>query len=262
MSSSMTDAKYDDAVEFYSSFVRRSLASPTSVLSVTTQGVFNLLGDVKNLKICDVACGEGHLSRRLAEQGASVIGIDISKGLLECAREQSNAELDIAFRKDDAQVLKTIPEQDFDLAVSNLALMDIPDHKKVFGACHRILKQGGALVFSVLHPCFESPFNQHNPPIELNGKGEFLACRVHSYLEEGFWKSDGDGVRGRVGAYHRTLSTYLNDLLYSGFRLSHIEEVSLPKKNYSKMEEQWFSHIPKGLVVKAYKGQVNVLPGI
>ena len=42
----MSDARYDQATEFYADFVEKALASPTSVLSVITEQTLKALGDV------------------------------------------------------------------------------------------------------------------------------------------------------------------------------------------------------------------------
>lgn len=48
---------------------------------------------------------------------------------------------------------------------------------------------------------------------------------VGDYFRETFWHSDNlHGVRGKVGAYHRTLSTYINTLLAAGLTLERIVE--------------------------------------
>ncbi len=48
---------------------------------------------------------------------------------------------------------------------------------------------------------------------------------VAGYFAEIFWYSGNpNGVRGLVGAYHRTLSTYLNSLLDAGFILDYFAE--------------------------------------
>ena len=246
-------APYDNSTEFYTHFVKSALASPTSVLRIVTEQLIAALGNPKGLEICDVACGEGHLARHLAQHGAMVTGVDISEGLLEQARAQTPETLPISYLHDDAQSLASLNNQSFDGVTINMALMDIADVKHAFESCHRILKPGGSFVFSLLHPCFESPFDREHPPVEVSEGGEFVACRVSRYLEEGFWQSGGDGVRGKVGAYHRTLSTYLNTLLASGFRLEALFEPSLPKRDYETMEGQWFSNIPRGLVVRSIK---------
>jgi len=48
---------------------------------------------------------------------------------------------------------------------------------------------------------------------------------VGNYFEEDFWRSDNPkGVRGVVGAFHRTLSTYLNELVEAGFIIERLIE--------------------------------------
>ena len=36
--------------------------------------------------VCDMGCGPGHVARYLSDRGVSVVGIDISEGMLEQAR--------------------------------------------------------------------------------------------------------------------------------------------------------------------------------
>jgi hypothetical protein len=44
------------------------------------------------------------------------------------------------------------------------------------------------------------------------------------YYWEGWWTTQGSGCRGRVGANHRTLSTYLTAPLANGLRLERVLE--------------------------------------
>ena len=53
--------------------------------------LMNVLGDVKNKRILDSGCGEGEYSRKLAEKGADVLGIDGSPNLIQAAKERSQA---------------------------------------------------------------------------------------------------------------------------------------------------------------------------
>jgi hypothetical protein len=101
-----------------------------------------------------------------------------------------------------------------------MALMDIPDLAATYQAIHRVLRAGGWFVFSITHPCFQSPHAQWIPSDDGT-----VSRRIVTYFEEGFWRSGNpDGVRGKVGAYHRTLSSYLNELLRTGFDLARIVE--------------------------------------
>ena len=47
-----------------------------------------------------------------------------------------------------------------------------------------------------------------------------------SYVDEGFWIADGaqSSLRRRVGAVHRTVSTYINTFLTQGLTLERLDE--------------------------------------
>lgn len=198
--------------------------------------------------MCDVACGEGYLSRSLARSGSvEVIGVDVSIKLIKEARAPADAPC-LTYRLDDAQELRTLRDASFDVAVCQMAVMDIPDHRAMFGAVARILKPGGSFVFSLLHPCFESPFHlPEQPQFLLDEDGSPIAFVVRRYATEGHWRSGGDGMRGRIGGHHRMLSTYLNDLAGCGFRLERVVEPLFG-------EEGLWSQVPRTMVVSALAG--------
>src|SRR5262249_14229572 len=110
-------------------------------------------------------------------------------------------------------------------------------------------------VFSILHPCLDgSPFHwRDDPKYVLDESGSARSIMVRRYATEGYWNSGGTGVRGRVGSYHRTLSTYLYDLLASGFRLVRVEEPVLPKGTPpgGDFRAELFEEIPLALVIGA-----------
>lgn len=59
--------------------------------------------------------------------------------------------------------------------------------------------------------------------------------RDRGYASEGWWSTDGSGVRGQVGANHRMLSTYLNAVMRAGLELETFDEprVSVPRYLFS-----------------------------
>jgi SAM-dependent methyltransferase len=223
----MAQSIYDQHAEFYLNFVDKGLADEGGLVHVLMARFRAVLGDrLLGARVCDVACGEGYLGRYLICQGArEVIGIDVSRALIEAARQRSDS-LNLIYQVDDAHTLHTMADASVDVVVSQLALMDIADHRQLFQAVRRVLKPAGVFVFSLLHPCFEGrPFHlPDDPPVLLDERGVPLAYLIRRYATEGFWQSGGDGVRGHMGAYHRMLSTYLNDLLQCGFRLERLEE--------------------------------------
>jgi SAM-dependent methyltransferase len=246
----MKKPPYDLISEFYLEFVRRALADRSSIFHLALKSILDLLGELQGERVCDLACGEGYLARELASRGALVTGVDISESLLAHARQRSTG-FAISYVHDDAQRLEKLDAQIFDAVVCNMALMDIQDIRLTFQAVYRVLRNAGRFVFVVLHPCFETPFQAPDSPIEMDEQGNFVAVRIRRYLEEGFWNSGGDGMRGRVGAYHRTFSTYLNTLLESGFKIARVSEPSFIREGSEKRGIQKDSQIPPVLIVKA-----------
>jgi len=51
-------------------------------------------------------------------------------------------------------------------------------------------------------------------------------------------------VRSHVGSYHRTISTYLNDLVASGFRFEAMREPAVG-------DEGVFAELPRVMIVSA-----------
>ena len=217
---------YDRHADYYVDFVDGQRSSADGIPATVLARLDALLGDrLQGARACDLACGEGYLSRHLAAHGAAaVVGVDTSAELIAVARQRA-AGASVSFEVDDAQVLGSLADGSFDVAVSQLALMDIPDHVAMFRATRRVLKDGGVFAFSILHPCFHAPFREPDEAPYLAGDdGQPTARIVRRYTTEGHWSSGGTGVRGRVGAYHRTLSTLVNDLLAAGFRIEAFDE--------------------------------------
>ncbi len=222
----MSKAIYDTHVAFYTDFVDQALANKDNPWNLSLARFQAILGNrLQGARVGDIACGEGYLSRFLAQLGPQeVIGVDISAALVTVAKERSTAA-NLSYRVDDAHHLTTFPDTSLDIAVSQMAIMDIPDHRALFYSVRRVLTPGGVFVFSLLHPCFETPFHVPEQPQFLRDVTDTpVASLIYRYASEGFWQSGGTGVRGRVGAYHRTLSTLLNDLIAANFVLERLEE--------------------------------------
>lgn len=242
----MRETIYDKHAQFYIDFVNRALADENGLWHVLLSRFKEILGDrLKGARICDIACGEGYLSRFLAQLGPQeVIGIDTSAALIDVATQRSDGP-NLSYRVDDAQYLRSFSDASIDIAVSQLAIMDIPDHRALFKSVRRVLRSGGVFVFSLLHPCFESPFHAPDEsPFLVDTSGTAIAYIVRRYASEGFWQSGGTGVRGHMGAYHRTLSTLLNDLLATGFLLEKLDEPVVEGRGL-------FSQVPQVLLVAA-----------
>ncbi len=108
--------------------------------------------------VIDLGFGEGHNTRALARRGARLTGVDIAERMIAAARSAESEEpLGIAYRVDLFTRLDGIDDQSFDAAVSTMALTDSPGLAHAARAAFRVLRPGGGLYFSVLHPCFNTP---------------------------------------------------------------------------------------------------------
>lgn len=242
-------AAYDNFATDYDDFVQQGLQDKTSVLATATQSILDLLNQDIHSDICDLCCGQGHLSETVARQAQSVVGIDISSELIQLASAKIKRS-NLRFVVDDAQILASQVPESFDSVISNLALMDIPNIEAVYGSVLRILRPSGRFIFSITHPCFQSP----KASIQTNSDGAFLSQQLHTYATEGFWWSDNPhGIRGKVGAHHRTISTYLNLAVSTGFTIHHLLEPTLPSVKYDSAHKIAQIEMPSIMVIVLVK---------
>lgn len=242
---------YDDIAEWYNAWVGdHSLRDDAYFPTVEA-----LMGDVTGLQLCDLACGQGRVSRHLADAGAFVVGIDLSTELLAIARRHEEAEpRGIEYLHDDAQRLNGVKDNTFDGVVCHMALMDIPDLAPTLRSVARILRPAGWFVFSILHPCYNTARSG-----EMDSP-EGTVRTVASYFREGYWRSDTrSGPPGKVGSYHRTLSTYLNILADAGLILEQADEPRPPEhvvgsRSLTGSARPVWQEVPAVLVLRCRKG--------
>jgi 2-polyprenyl-3-methyl-5-hydroxy-6-metoxy-1,4-benzoquinol methylase len=202
-------ARYDEIADFYSEAVGDEVGDSVAAC------LFKLVGEVSGLRVLDLACGQGPVSRKLARRGACVVAVDISNELLTKARAAEDADrLDIDYIEIDATSPEALGGEAFDLVVSHFGLSDIDDLGGTLATATRLLREKGSFVFSILHPCF--PGWGDDAPSSWSPEG--------GYYSEGWWLASNSGFRGKVGANHRTLSTYLNTLIEHGPEIEHAAE--------------------------------------
>lgn len=180
----------------------------------------------------DVGCGEGRFCRMMAAGGIATVGVDPVALFLRRARERHPTG---DYREGFAEALP-VPDGAFDLVVSYITLVDMPDIGRAIPEMARALAPGGRLLIANL-TSFKSAEAAHgggfltDPPVAVDG-----------YLEErGVWL-EWEGVR--VQNWHRPLSTYMRLLLDAGLRLVHFDEPPLMEGGPEEIERYgrapWF----------------------
>jgi ubiquinone/menaquinone biosynthesis C-methylase UbiE len=176
-----------------------------------------LLPDLHGRQILDLGCGFGWFCRWARENGAAhVLGIDVSEKMLAQASATAPDSAITYTRADMEQ--PELPPASFDLVYSSLALHYIANLDGLLSQVHRSLVQGGSLIFSVEHPIYTAPTDP-NWLVDAAGR---KVWPVDHYLDEG--PRSTDWLAKGVIKQHRTIGTYLNLLLRSGFALLHVEE--------------------------------------
>lgn len=170
-------------------------------------------------RVLDLACGHGRLSRDLADAGAIVVGVDFSGALLDKAQAKNSADIDY-IQADVTPAPSWWDGHLFDGCTCEMAMMDIDDLSGALATVATVLRPGGWFVASIVHPCFPG-----------NDKGLSSWPTEGGYDAEGWWTSpdhNPNGARIRVGATHRKLSTYFNDLHDAGLEMERIVEPAAP----------------------------------
>ena len=182
-----------------------------------------LLPDFSGKRVLDLGCGYGWHCKYAREHGAaSVLGTDLSEKMLEQARARNSGD-GITYRRAAMEDLD-FPAGSFDVALSSLAFHYVRDFAPLAENIHRWLTGGGAFVFSVEHPVFTA---QGSQDWFYGENGEILHFPVDNYYMEGI--RDAVFLGEHVTKYHRTLTTYLDTLLRSGFSLQRVVEPPPPE---------------------------------
>jgi ubiquinone/menaquinone biosynthesis C-methylase UbiE len=113
-----------------------------------------LLGDVRGLRIADIATGTGRHAMRLANAGARIIALDFSRGMLAKARAKSGAAR-VSFVIADCAATLPLRDAAFDRVVCALMADHVSSLDSLMGELGRICSRGGFIVLTTVHPTMQ-----------------------------------------------------------------------------------------------------------
>ena len=200
--------------------------------ALNTPAFLAMLPPVSGLAGLDIGCGEGANTRRLAQLGARMHAIDIAPTFIRHAKATEDADpLGITYQVADGMALP-FAQDSFDFTTAFMSLMDMPDHTRALQEAHRVLRPGGFLQFSILHPCFVPPYRK----VLREADGTVRAIEVARYFDakqdevETWWFSTLPAEERqhvapfRVPRFHRTLSAWVQNICQAGFIIEQLAE--------------------------------------
>jgi len=234
---------YDEFIGNLGDPLRRGLIDPI---------IFEMIGDVKNKKILDAACGNGYITNQLTEKEADAIGLDFSPELILLAKKR--------FSKSDflvATLGEKLPFENssFDKILAHLVLMDVLKLEETINEFSRILKKDGEFVFSILHPCFSPPVSFFKRKILGRINKKFSKMYSKRYFDAGtFLTTIQNSDLSETRIYHRTIAEYMKILKKHNFIITDIREPKADKKFIEQNPNYFqFGKFPVVLIVKGEK---------
>ncbi|RFS45627.1 class I SAM-dependent methyltransferase [Micromonospora craniellae] len=113
-----------------------------------------VLGEVAGRDVLDLGCGAAGWARRLADHGATVVGLDASARQLAHAGAAATAGArTVALVNGDAERLP-FADASFDVAVSNWGALSFSDPYVAVPEAARVLRPGGLLVVCTSSPIY------------------------------------------------------------------------------------------------------------
>lgn len=201
-----------------------------------------LLAIERGERVLEVGCGNGVLSRRLAELGAIVTATDFSPVFLDLARQRSEGTPHVdritwgLLDATDPAALRGMTTEPFDAVVTTMTLQDLPDIAPLAAATPALLRPGGRFVAVIPHPCFNTvDAVRLTETREVDGRMQTaVGIRIIRYLTP--VSSLGVGMPGEPRPHHyfeRTISAYLAPWLAAGVVLDGLEERAVRRPSRS-----------------------------
>ena len=222
-----------DSVEEYTRWAETYDLELNPLIAVEGPRVESILKGLPMRTAIDAGAGTGRHAIVLAKRGVAVTAVDESPEMLAVAREKAaRAGLEIDFRIGSLDDRLPADDDQFDFLVCALTLSHIPDIDHAVSECARVVRPGGSILVSDIHPDV------------ANGLGWTAKLR-------------SPGATYTLPFAGHSLSDYLNSLAAEGCSITSLVEVPVGDAPIGTMIEssrQEFSDRKYCLIVVATKG--------
>jgi len=200
-----------------------------------------LVGNVDGARVLELGCGSGPYSLWLAQSGARVTGLDLSPTMIALANDHAHRRsLQIDFRVADIRASLPFVASEFDLIITAAALHYVEDLAGLMREVVRVMKPGGSLVASVLHPMSTALFpladaDEVEGPDPWEGWyfGSPIRCIETPWVN--FAKVSSEGRH--IFCHHHTIADYFQAMTGAGLQVEEIRE-PIPPPEFAVMNSE------------------------
>ena len=143
-------------------------------------------------RVLDVGCGEGRFCRMISETVPQVVGLDPTARLLSEARKLGGAQYAQGRAED-----MPFEDRDFDIVVSYLSLIDIPDNAAAIAEMARVVRPGGYVLIANLNSWVTA--DQTKGRGVVRNKQGHSTMTVANYLTPHWYWAKWRGVKSKTG---------------------------------------------------------------
>lgn len=173
-------------------------------------------------RVLDIGCGDGQISRVLAETGCQVVGLDPTWNQINVAADRGGGA---GYVQSGAGKLP-FADDSFDAAVACLVFEHIDEVDAAIAEVARVLQPGGQFSFFLNHPLLQTPGSGWIDDHTVDPPDQYW--RIGAYLvEQDSVEQVEQGVFIRF--IHRPLSRYINSLAESGLFVERMVEPTPPE---------------------------------
>ena len=175
----------------------------------TNKAILQLIGNSPAIKVLDVGCGEGWLTRSLGTMGKYAVGLDAIAQLLENAKKKGGGTY-YRMSYEDIILGNPIPEAPYDAAVFNFCLYQKEGLGQLLKQIKNVLSENGYIAVQTLHPFF---LLQNNMAYKSQWIGDSWKGLPGNFTDGHSW-------------YARTFESWISVFKKAGLQLHQLQEVT------------------------------------
>lgn len=216
------ETAYDEGLADW--FAQHASTSPYNAF-IDRPAMLDLIGDCAGQRVLDVGCGAGHYAELLLGRGADVVGIDGSTTLLTHAGRRLGGRAEL-HAHDLECPLTFAADASFDGAVMALVLHHVADRDQLLGELLRVLRPGGWLALSTIHPTADWRYI---------GDSYFATDRATLPVADSQWS---------IHCWRMSLEQLMAEVLGAGFVLERLVEPR-PLPEYAEVDPERYARMTK-----------------